>query len=690
MVDNVIDPFQLLQEGVCCQQRTSAYKKFTVYFNDRIIKFPYTTSSAAALRDRFILLTGWEAAHLVIPKEFLRLSREMGSPEGSLAIEYANLGNLDINAYTLQPIQESFSNYHYQAISERKGLIKVSDLLREATKSKTAIREQLPQLQWLLDQATSVTTTLVKLTIAGVGDRGLYNVLANTTTHEVFCIDIEEDQSHLPNSDPWFYLTKPPAASFRDVWNFHVNWAAVIDNIIRTVPTKGGASVRLTMPCEPMLVSNTVSNYQYVLQLLQHMVTMYGQGQTLNLSPTYPNMPTTISALASPSDPTPLFNFVDSSNTNTIPSHTSSDPIGVNIMSHIAPELFTTPVTVNPTHPIGKMSYSFRHSTTYSGYADDEIRSGLQKYIRRGEVVKAIQCGYELYRMSEIHPEAKRLVTNLYNRLMVIATEDIGPGSVDTCMAVMEFVMGTKAEYGSLLPHQITAVIQCCAQSPKTRVLSHLWRVYAVPEAQAIAQANGIEIDPIQCTAKQVTWPGAPADHTILIHHASMFAERLSIRSPSAFTWLARYMAVCGDNTIKISTLRRRTNPIEALWVILEPYMSSRDYKILRDSYYHLSENRGCLMMAVYLVIWQVRSTQITTITTLADLWKDSPQLIQLQTGAYSLVLDEYVVDKHTKRGRTEGKDRTVFVNEGAVVHNRAPQFDDTWFLLLEKIYQIS
>lgn len=584
-------------------------------------------------------MVNWSTEHLILPRAFLNLTVSMGQPEGTLAVEYPNKGNLDSTQYKIELISESFSNYSYRAISERKGLVKVSDLLREATKSSNdnINQQSLAHLNWLLQQATSITTTLVKLAIAGVGDRGLYNVLANTNTYEVFCIDIEECHSGNINCDPWFYMSKPPSASYREVWNSYVDWMIVRNNILNTVP-------------------NTAPYYHVVLPLIDRMIAC------VNPTPhPIPNFAFDVGPVQ------PTFSFAQATSSNVIQ---------------------TSPVPLT----LGKMSYSFRHSTTFSGYPDDEIRSGLQKYIRRGEVMKAVQCGTELFRMPEVNPEAKRIRTNLYNRLLVIATEDIGPGDTSLCIAVMEylFIIKDQGSNDKESFHELVAVIQTCAESPKTRVLSHLWRVYAVPPGQEIAEAKGITIDPLTLVPQHNSWPGSAADPPILIYLASMFAEKVAQHSPTSFTWLGRYLDACASNSYKIAKLRRRTNPVEALWIILQAHISERDYEILRNAYYYLSENRGTLMMATFLAVWQFRSQAMTKIGELATLWKTSPLLLDLQQGNYQLILDDYVVDKHTKRGRRDGKDRNDFVYDGALVDHRAPFFEQEWFLLLEEIYKIS
>ena len=65
---------------------------------------------------------------------------------------------------------------------------------------------------------------------------------------------------------------------------------------------------------------------------------------------------------------------------------------------------------------------------TVNGYAVDEIRSVLQKSIRRGKLEEATLAAYELFASG---PEAEEV---LWRRLEIIATEDVGLGLIEAPM----------------------------------------------------------------------------------------------------------------------------------------------------------------------------------------------------------------------------------------------------------------
>jgi hypothetical protein len=76
-----------------------------------------------------------------------------------------------------------------------------------------------------------------------------------------------------------------------------------------------------------------------------------------------------------------------------------------------------------PVHPQHEDVWS--RSQTINGFATDEIRSVLQKSIRRGLLEEAILAAYEFYATG---PETEEL---LWRRLEIIAAEDVGIGLIN-------------------------------------------------------------------------------------------------------------------------------------------------------------------------------------------------------------------------------------------------------------------
>ena len=72
-----------------------------------------------------------------------------------------------------------------------------------------------------------------------------------------------------------------------------------------------------------------------------------------------------------------------------------------------------------------KLSDKFRNEVSWNGFGSDVMKSGLQKYIRRGITEKALFCAGELDLFKEALERGETIRTNFLHRLMVIYLEDV-------------------------------------------------------------------------------------------------------------------------------------------------------------------------------------------------------------------------------------------------------------------------
>ena len=77
---------------------------------------------------------------------------------------------------------------------------------------------------------------------------------------------------------------------------------------------------------------------------------------------------------------------------------------------------------------------TFRNVRSPGGHTPDELKSAMQKYIRRCNAPAAAYCARELcaLSMSELanaarHSRTLAIATNTIHRMMIICSEDIGP-----------------------------------------------------------------------------------------------------------------------------------------------------------------------------------------------------------------------------------------------------------------------
>ena len=130
------------------------------------------------------------------------------------------------------------------------------------------------------------------------------------------------------------------------------------------------------------------------------------------------------------------------------------------------------------------ISTTYRRQITWNGYPADVMKSGLQKYIRRGMIEKALYCAGELDLFKEA-PDASQgegIRTNFLHRLMVIFMEDVENLSLwpDMTQKMKElFTEREKANRDKAKEERLLSevVIQLGA-STKARMCSHIRAVF--------------------------------------------------------------------------------------------------------------------------------------------------------------------------------------------------------------------
>lgn len=336
---------------------------------------------------------------------------------------------------------------------------------------------------------------------------------------------------------------------------------------------------------------------------------------------------------------------------------------------------------------VGKMEWRgpFGGSTTYSGYELDVMKSGLQKYVRRGEVWKALCCGFELWRMEEVGGRAA--VSNLYNRVAVISVEDVGPANLPLVIQVVRLVNEENRD-----PATLAAMIQLLAQSPKTRLMSHISYAYRNPEGQERARKEGIVVvDTSSCH-----------DIESIVTHIDLCLKN---RDLNVFTWVQHFSDLItrtktkGPRTPKTRDPQKgsygkkpghTTNPMALIWDLLRPYFQPHVIDVLATAYYKQSEKGPFLSTALTAALYRNDGGRYEdmerSVARDIETWRSHPTLELLIHSRYSpLVIDSYVIDKHTKEGRLKGSTLSNFVTEGAQVHNQDPTYQ---ILHLQRLYE--
>ena len=331
-------------------------------------------------------------------------------------------------------------------------------------------------------------------------------------------------------------------------------------------------------------------------------------------------------------------------------------------------------------------------SVTYSNVKLDIAKSGLQKYIRRNMTDKALLIAFELYRFTEI-PEAKGLVTNLYNRLAIIANEDVGPANLSLVLEVTRIVESKNRDVGILYQ-----MVKLLSQSKKTRLPSHCWRSYANPDGRKVSLKLGLPLD-TEFTSDDLLFINenkncdlfTKSDPENIRKYLLTFWNRLIKKDFNAFTWCYFYLEESKDLVLKPKRKKfikgnQRCSTSKAdilIWKVLSKFLDTECHDILVESYYDFTENRPFLQLAIIVALYELKYQKINII---ADP-NDNDHINDMLNGRYETIkIDDFVIDKHTKDGRNSGMTVNDFVDEGAYVANEDLTYRNE---LLAKIYSV-
>lgn len=119
------------------------------------------------------------------------------------------------------------------------------------------------------------------------------------------------------------------------------------------------------------------------------------------------------------------------------------------------------------------MDASFRKEKSEHGYKLDVLKSGLQKYIRRGNVEMALYCLRELdyfHKLGDTR-DTKRIRTNMVHRLLIIFMEDIGIGGYNLLPIVVRLWKDWENSKRTKFDKLIQMVCLMC-NAKKTRACS--------------------------------------------------------------------------------------------------------------------------------------------------------------------------------------------------------------------------
>lgn len=271
---------------------------------------------------------------------------------------------------------------------------------------------------------------------------------------------------------------------------------------------------------------------------------------------------------------------------------------------------------------------------SYDSYV---LLSALQKYIRRGETTLAQRVALKLW-----NTQVKPLVSALFNRLGVIANEDIGMANIDLCYTVCTYVADEIRDLDLLM-----GLIRLMCESEKTRLSEELWFVHG--RNKLIEHEKFVSLG--DSGEKLIQAIDSKAYGLGFYHLYSFLMNIKTIRSEKF------------HNKHSISKGKTKC-PSAMLWAILSDRIQEDVSDVLSRCYYSKSEKYPYIWTALMMAMESDLAVELIAVE-----GEKAPD--------EEIVLLDYIYDKHTSIGKKMGRGFEYFMTEGIVLNKQSEAYFD-------------
>ena len=154
----------------------------------------------------------------------------------------------------------------------------------------------------------------------------------------------------------------------------------------------------------------------------------------------------------------------------------------------------------------------YRQSKSYHGLRIDELKSHMQKSVRRGAGDEACKAFSSMTNMLELFPNepmAKAIRTNALNRVLVCVLEDVGAANPTLVLYVLRRLLPMSWRK-QRKPFSLAAALECLqlmAASPKSRITSHLYHAYGVAANRELALEQRLPVGNVDLSTAPLSNP---------------------------------------------------------------------------------------------------------------------------------------------------------------------------------------
>jgi hypothetical protein len=317
------------------------------------------------------------------------------------------------------------------------------------------------------------------------------------------------------------------------------------------------------------------------------------------------------------------------------------------------------------------LSTSYRKHITWNGYPADVVKSGLQKYIRRSVLEKALYCAAELdlFKEAENTKEAEGIRTNFLHRLMIIFMEDVENLALfDTIHAKMNLLFQERDKedrHKEKELYWITEVVTLLVRSKKSRMCSHVRALFST-KYEPLHESYP-SMAPLWTALRE-----APKEASLEVH-CSLFTRYMREKN---------LMAVYHAFQIELSEeklpykLFRSSKPVWFIFhQLMNPLAPVKTERVRKFAEWYKEHIGG---MKEGFMCWLLPLLHELEVIPLGE--EDEEQIPSYRAAnreGHTITMDDYVLDRHTSRGR--GKSLVEFAMVGALVEPQAEFVNEMW-----------
>lgn len=323
-----------------------------------------------------------------------------------------------------------------------------------------------------------------------------------------------------------------------------------------------------------------------------------------------------------------------------------------------------------------KLNDKFRNEVSWNGFGSDVMKSGLQKYIRRGNIEKALFCAGELDLFKEAPDRGETIRTNFLHRLMVIYLEDVANLEIfETINKKLNEIIAErifpekrqKAKEEKL----ISDVVILLSRSKKARICSHIRAVFN-PKYNTSALLS--KYPSIKCLWDEIeTNKRKQGEKDDFEYWCELFKKYMKGKNILAVYYA--FQISMADVKLKTKCFGK-SKPV---WFIFKelsnPFNQKTIEKFMGWYQFHLDtikENFLCWLVPLLFELGVIPEGEKVKFEDdeYCEGWARNRR-------GEEFIVDEYVIDRHTRKGA--GKNLVEFAVNGAFVENEAEFVNPVW-----------